>query len=163
MAKKKAVKKQTKKRPLKRGHYAVEDIDQIEETLCKILYKGAYIETACAIAGIHKDTFYRWMDEGAKDKAAGHQSRKAAFSDAIQRADAEGELYLVNHMHIAAEKNWNAAAHMLAVKKPKRWGKKQILRVEDEETKDSSFKDENLNDILAKKIAEHEDDNGRWD
>ena len=39
---------------------------ELQERILLHLRVGAYVETAAACAGIHKDTFYEWMKKGAR-------------------------------------------------------------------------------------------------
>ena len=71
------------------------------------LQRGNYVETVAALNGIHKDTFYRWLKDGARELQrieAGKRHPKgthaatkaylrlaAVFSDAVARACAEVE------------------------------------------------------------------------
>lgn len=47
---------------------------------------GNYAETAAALAGIHRDTFYGWMERGRRG-----EQPFADFSDAVTRARAKAE------------------------------------------------------------------------
>lgn len=86
---------------------------------------GNYIETATALHGIHKDTFYRWLKEGARDRRAGRDTLEATFSDAIKKADAHAENARVSQIQKASKKIWTAAAWWLERRHPGKWGLKQ--------------------------------------
>lgn len=90
---------------------------------------GAYIETAAAFAGVHKDTLYAWLRRGAEVEGKGLYGE---FSDAIEKALAESELHFLEIIRKAAEGDaeldiqpqWQAAAWRLERKFPARWGRK---------------------------------------
>lgn len=92
---------------------------EITQRLAELLKAGNYMETACAIVGIKKQIVYRWMHAGER----GNPKYKP-FSDAIKKAEAEGEALLLNVINrAAADGNWYAAAWRLERKSPERWGK----------------------------------------
>lgn len=85
---------------------------ELAEQIAQHIRAGAYAETAAAAAGIHKETFYAWLRDGAREKrriaedkpiptrngkriSKAEQERLtmcAAFSDAINEAIAAAEL-----------------------------------------------------------------------
>ena len=98
---------------------------EITEAIISAIRAGAYIETAAAFAGICKDTFYRWLKEGAR----GECKKKAQFSDAVKMALAESELRDLAVVNRAASTSWQAAAWKLERKFPDRWGRRDRLDV----------------------------------
>jgi hypothetical protein len=74
--------------------------DQVVETMAT----GGYIETAAAMAGIHKGTIYEWLKIGtdaarrmnagtvAPAKLTDHEWRCIEFADAVRAAEAEAEM-----------------------------------------------------------------------
>lgn len=73
-----------------------------EERILEDLQNGAYVETACANVGIHKDTYYGWRKIAAKVRAThdgriptrgltAHERRCCTFSDAVAAAEASFE------------------------------------------------------------------------
>lgn len=92
---------------------------EVQDKIVGLIRAGNYIETAAAIAGISKETFYDWMKQGADPK-----SRFAPFSDAVVKASAEAEamdLLLIGQAARAGQ--WQAAAWRLERKHPKKWGR----------------------------------------
>lgn len=81
---------------------------------------GNYVETAAAVAGITKDTLYRWLRKGANAKSGIYKQ----FSDAVKRAQAEAEARDVGLIGKAAVDQWQAAAWRLERKFPDRWGRR---------------------------------------
>lgn len=131
----------------------------------------AYIETASAFAGVHKDTFYEWLKKGAdgprntkayrafseaidaasaaagdpaalellEDLASNSPSACAAFSDAVEKAQAEGEMMALARISRAGTEHWQADAWRLERKFPKRWGRRLALAADLEEGEELDF------------------------
>jgi len=74
---------------------------------------GVTVETAAAVAGVHRATVYRWQAEGEQASS----SPKHAFSKAMLRAWGERQVALVQTIRRAAEAeeggDWRAAAFIL--------------------------------------------------
>lgn len=92
---------------------------ELQQKIVKAIQAGAYVETAAAFAGIHKDTFYDWMRRGARN--AGRDKPYREFSDAVQKAMAEAEVKDIHTIDVAAKKDWKAAAWKLERRHPERW------------------------------------------
>jgi hypothetical protein len=86
---------------------------EVEKKILDALRTGAYLETAAAYAGIHRDTLNEWRREFSD------------FSDAVEQARAEGEMRSVAVL-VQAEQagNWRAAAWKLQHAYPERWTKR---------------------------------------
>ena len=107
---------------------------EIQETIVNAVKLGNYIETAAALAGIHKSTLYDWMKRGAReaerlDKTPSAKPRKKElpyleFSDALTRALAYAESRDVEMIDKAAIEDWRASAWRLERRNSERWGKK---------------------------------------
>ena len=96
---------------------------ELIDTLKSAILAGAYIETASAFAGIHRDTFYDWLKKGAAAKSGIYKD----FSDTIKKATAEAEIRDVMLINRAAQTSWQAAAWKLERKFPDRWGQRAKL------------------------------------
>jgi len=69
---------------------------QIQDTIVAAIRHGNYIETAAAMAGVHKDTFYNWLYKGANAKEGDKKNQPyKKFSDAVQEALAASEALAV--------------------------------------------------------------------
>jgi transposase len=90
---------------------------ELQDTLCKALGLGLYVETACLLAGIAKDTFYNWVNEGESKKSGKFRQ----FSDAIKKAQAESETRWI--AHIVQDDSWTSKAWLLERKFKDRWGR----------------------------------------
>lgn len=127
--------------------------NELIEKITVLIRKGSYVETAVAFCGISKDTFYRWLRQGAQEEAGIYRK----LSDAIWVAQAESEIRDLEIIDKAAygtpdklasdehgnlildskgnpvvteyglPPNWKASAWRLERKSPARWGKKVSL------------------------------------
>lgn len=101
---------------------------ELLETISLIIRSGNYAKTACEMVGIGETTFYRWMEEGAKDKA---KPEFREFRESIKRAEAEAEVANVARIRQAADSGtWQAAAWYLERKHGDRWGRNDKIRQE---------------------------------
>ncbi len=77
---------------------------------------------AARMAGVDRATFYRWLEQGQKDEAAGHYRD---FRDTIERAQAAFQDDMLGVISSAAgtreqPKNWVAAMTLLERRFPAR-------------------------------------------
>ncbi len=98
----------------------------IERRIVELLRAGNYVETAAACAGIHKDTLYRWLKEGARQPNGIY----GGFAVAVERAQAEAEARDVTLIATAAREDWRAAAWRLERRSYARWGEHQKHDIE---------------------------------
>jgi hypothetical protein len=71
----------------------------------------ASIESACSLAGIHRDTYYEWR-------------RRRDLGPRIDAALAEGEAALVATVRQAGGQDWRAAAWILERRYPATWARR---------------------------------------
>ncbi len=98
---------------------------EVQEKILLHLRLGAYVETAAACAGIHKDTFYEWMKKGARG-----QKPYAAFAEAVHKAVAESESRDLATVLKASAKYWQAAAWRLERRFPEKYGRFDRIKVD---------------------------------
>jgi hypothetical protein len=98
---------------------------ELQEKILLHLRLGAYVETAAACSGIHKDTFYEWMRKGARG-----QMPYAAFAEAVHKALAEAESRNLATILKASGKYWVAAAWLLERRYPEKYGRFDRMKVE---------------------------------
>lgn len=101
-------------RPAKLDEDAIVKMEQI-------LAAGGYVETAAAVAGVSKSTFFAWLERGDPEGAKAENAPYRAFRARIERARAQGETRAVTLIATAASKDWKAAAWMLERQFPERW------------------------------------------
>lgn len=103
--------------------------EELIKQISQLILAGAYVETACAAAGLAKSMYYEWLKLGARRKIATPESRRMIdpiyeqFNDAINKAVVDAELRDIIRIDQAAEKTWTAAAWKLERKYPKRWAR----------------------------------------
>lgn len=101
---------------------------ELLERVILAIRAGNYAKTACEMVGIGETTFYRWMEDGAKDDA---KPLFREFRESIKRAEAEAEVRSVALIRQAADGGtWQAAAWYLERKHGDRWGRNDKLRQE---------------------------------
>lgn len=102
-----------------------------QDQLVTLLRAGHYINHACVIAHVHRDTFAYWCRKGGANRFAGSKGfvppeqakptyRK--FVRRIERAQALAEADAVEAITSAFAYDWRAAAHWLSRRYPERWG-----------------------------------------
>lgn len=115
--------------------------NEMQSQIVAAIQRGAYIETAAALAGIHKSTFYDWLKIGRETLKAcaeahedqqpaitPHQAACANLADAIEKAMAQSEVRDIKAIDDAAQAGqWQAAAWKLERKHHQRWGRKVAL------------------------------------
>ncbi len=99
---------------------------------------GNYLDVAARYAGINRETFHRWLSEGARERdrrTAGNKpdprlDDRVWFSNAIGEAMAQAEARCVALIQQHAAGDWRAAAWHLERKHSARWGRSDRLVVE---------------------------------
>ena len=91
---------------------------------------GAYIETACKAAGIHRTTFRTWMNKGIADIEEGnkdteHAKLVARFDHAY--AQCEVDLLLEIREAHKTKRNWQNLAWILERTRQDKYGQRQTI------------------------------------
>lgn len=106
--------------------------DTRKEAIATMLRAGAYVDDACRAVGIHRATFYNWMQRGNIQRErlnAGldveeNETQYLDFLDTVEEADAEGIIsHVMNIDNSAKNGTWQASAWILERKQPKKWGR----------------------------------------
>src|SRR5687767_7699095 len=93
---------------------------ELQGRICDALRRGAYVETAAAMADVSKATLYGWLKLGAREEEGPHSE----FLNAVEKAQAEAEMRDLDRVDAAAEGGtWQAAAWRLERRSPERWGR----------------------------------------
>ena len=87
---------------------------------------GNTIQTACALAGLSRKSYYRWLKE-AEDAPEGHPLRH--FRDTVKEALAEAQHRMLMIIQKAAVKDWRAAAWFLERRCPEDWGRVRLVKI----------------------------------
>lgn len=102
--------------------------DELIDTIAQAIRVGAYVETAVALAGVSKDSFYRWLRQAESDEA---NEVTVKLSDAVKKALAESEKRDLDVIDRAAQQGeWTAAAWRLERKFPNKWGRQSKVQLE---------------------------------
>jgi transposase-like protein len=88
--------------------------------MVQALRMGLYVETACALAGIHKETYYEWLRQAKREQDV-EDSKFVIFSDAVEKAQAEAEGSFLKT--IIEDDSWQSKAWILERKFRQRWGR----------------------------------------
>jgi len=116
---------------------------EVEDRLFDALYIGSYVETACAYAGISKNTYYDWLRRGERERMRllegkpvpdgvdkDYASREAIyvkFSDAMERAIASADIRDLTLLARAGQKGvWQVPAWRQERKHPDKWGRQRV-------------------------------------
>lgn len=124
----------------------------IQVKIVDALKMGNYIETASALAGVHKSTVYDWLKRGAREKDRINKSPNARmkkeeepfvrFSDVVEKAMAEAEQRDLLIIAKASQQDWKASAWRLERRFPHRWGRKERLDFEAKVTEEKVNREE---------------------
>lgn len=91
------------------------------EAILNALRLGVTQENAARYGGVHPATYFRWLEEGAKDEA---DDKYREFRQAVEKARAESEVRNVAIIADAAKRGtWQAAAWFLERSFPRSWSK----------------------------------------
>jgi hypothetical protein len=123
-------------KPRKRGRKTIlnEDIIKILE---RSLITGNHVTTACALAEIPTERFYKWMNKGrlyVENDGLEVPEEDEIYIDLFHRisyAQAQSEDTIVSLMYKFATEDWRAAAEFAKRRWPQRWGDKKLeMKVE---------------------------------
>ncbi len=106
---------------------------EVIENIQNWLRMGYFVEDAARMAGIHKATLYRWLEQGREDRENDIASLYADFCDAMEKSRAEAEGMYLNSIKTAASRGqWQAAAWWLERSFDK-WSKPSKLQISGDE------------------------------
>lgn len=85
--------------------------------IVQALRAGNHREAAARAAGIAPSTLYAWLARGGNEESGIYHD----FSEAVQRAEGEAEVYAVAIIRQAMNDDWRAAISYLERRHPSRW------------------------------------------
>jgi hypothetical protein len=95
--------------------------DDVREEIVEAIKMGCYPEIAAEAAGVSPATYYRWMEEGAREEA---EPEFREFRESVTRARAFSERADIALIDAAANAgDWRAAAWKRGQSSPERWRK----------------------------------------
>lgn len=122
------------------------------EAIAAPIRQGAYVETAVALAGVSKQSFYRWLREAENEDAYGLVLK---LSDAVKKAMAEAEMRDLAVIDRAAQSGeWTAAAWRLERKHPERWGRQAKVQLEHSGAEDKPIKVQSYDHLSDAEVNE---------
>ena len=89
------------------------------KAITDLIRVGNYASVAARSVGISESTYYDWLNRGRRG-----EKPFSDFSEAIKKAEADGETYRVSRIIQASAEQWQAAAWWLERKMPERWGRR---------------------------------------
>jgi hypothetical protein len=99
---------------------------QLSKDFCQALHDGLTFNGACDLVGIHRDTFYGWMERAEK----GDGKPWSDFSDAVKEARAVRDRRYVKVIEKAAEDGtWQAAAWFLERTNRREFGRNESVEI----------------------------------
>jgi hypothetical protein len=81
------------------------------------LESGLSIESACALAGIHRSTWYEWRN-------------RPELQEQIEAAMVKAEAALLESVRVAGQSDWRAAAWILERRFSSTWAKKSEVQTD---------------------------------
>jgi transposase len=103
---------------------------EVEEKILKAIRSGNYAEPAALYAGVHRATYFRWMERGDPAGTAPTDRRYRAFRARVEQAKAEAEVRDVTMIAKAGERDWRARAWSLERRHPERWARRAAAEEE---------------------------------
>jgi transposase len=94
-----------------------------------LLPRTMYVETVADLIGVHRVTFRRWLNAGAKEQGRRERGKGAdpardlhcEFCIAVKKAMATAERGALEQIQAASVESWQAAAWMLERRYPEKW------------------------------------------
>jgi transposase len=90
---------------------------EVQDKILNAIRAGNYAEQAAQYAGVHKSTYYRWMQKADEPDT---KPIYREFRDAVKEAEAGAEAYAVAMVRQAMPSSWQAAMTFLERKYPER-------------------------------------------
>lgn len=108
---------------------------EVAKAILDAVREGNYKATACAAAGVTRQTLHNWETWGAEGREP-----YSDFFDALQRAEAESEMAMLAEIRTAqpavvqshGADVWQARAWVMERRWPKKWAQKVRLAVTEE-------------------------------
>lgn len=132
---------------------------ETQEAILEAIRAGNYKATACAKAGIHRDTLHGWEQRAAKG-----EEPYATFAAKLTQAEAEGETRLIDEIRGAqggvsgpgghAADVWQARAWILERRWPKRWAARVRQAVTEELDAFTDRLQRRLDDATYRKVLD---------
>ena len=101
-----------------------------QDKIVQAILDGNYFETACAYAGVSRNTGFEWLARGEnRDPDRRGAAVFAAFANAVRAAEAQAEVRAVAIIQQGFEDNPRLALEFLSRRYPERWGRHDTATV----------------------------------
>jgi hypothetical protein len=107
---------------------------ELQAAICEKIERGVYPEIAAIASGVHRATFYRWMQQGENARAKGYESTLRDFCDAIEASKAIAESKASQKLYTIATEDHDgrgsagALIEYLRRTAPDRWAVKDMAK-----------------------------------
>jgi transposase len=131
--------------------------DDVQKRIISALRIGATHDHAARAAGVHADTFRRWMRAGERAT----RGQFYALCAAVKKAEAEAAVGWLATIERAAQTGiWQAAAWKLERRYPEQWGRRDRMSVEHSGGLDVGVEVRALQEALMSVAAAHPEARG---
>jgi transposase len=97
------------------------------EAVGQLLMEGNYQETVCDFLGIHRTTWYAWIQRGDREPG----TLFSDFSYTVKKAQAAAEIVTLRLIRQGGE-GWQSKAWIAERRFPQRWGKRIDITIRQE-------------------------------
>lgn len=101
--------------------------DEMTAQIAALVREGHYIETVCQSLGIHRQTYYKWLERAETERAADPDADTphCRFLDTVKTAEADAEIGLGRKWLDADAKEWLKYATFSSRRFRKHWHDKE--------------------------------------
>lgn len=100
---------------------------EVIESICASIRGGSYVNAACGRARVSYRSFFGWKERGQKERDEDIESIYTQFLDAIEHAEADNEVMLVEQ--VASDTDWRAKMEILKRRYSDRWGDRNKMEM----------------------------------
>lgn len=115
-----------------KGRRPLYENKEIIDKLIDAVRRGNYVETACKMAGVSESSYYAWLQRAREEKDP--PKALTDFLEAIKKAESEAEAEALQIIKDASRDTWQAAAWYLERRSYNRWGRKERVHHEGDQT-----------------------------
>lgn len=124
----------------------------ITNRICKLLREGLPYSTVLRLVGVSKPTFLKWMQLGY----SGASRQYVVFYVRVTKAEGRAERRALKKLKAHENRDWRVSAWQLERRWPEHWGKKDSLKVQNQEDPLAQGAGARNKEDAAKRIASDE-------
>jgi len=121
---------------------------QLQTTIIGQLQGGMHLSTVLAANGVGRSTFYDWRERGRPDRHRAEDQQFREFREQVERARAQGEIFLGMTIAAAGRHDPAWAAWMLERQYPERWARASQRALVEPETEDVQPEEDPLREVI---------------